>query len=170
MTWVPLSPLPIFFAPGKLFFSRMSNLLNIAPDYQITRTAHGVWRRYLFASGALYSEFTSHTSFNGWPLVQIARGRSPETGKAVTARGVIAIGQKAVGLLAVGQMAWGVIAIGQIAVGVIAVGQIAAGVVFGLGQITMGIVAIGQCAVGLVGFSQQGPIPYPLDSLKKLFH
>ncbi len=140
----------------------MSNLLDIAPDYQITHTPNGVWRRYLYSSGAAYSEYTSRRSLRGWPLVQIANGRSPETGKMAVARGVIAIGQRARGALAIGQMAHGVVAIGQLATGIVAVGQVAAGVLVGVGQIATGVVAVGQIAVGVFGWGQQGIWPATL--------
>ncbi len=80
----------------------MLNLLNEPIDYQVTRTAFGTWKRYLYQSGALYSEFTSHAAIAGCPLVHIASGRNPQTGSIATARGVIAIGRKAVGFLAIG--------------------------------------------------------------------
>lgn len=140
----------------------MGNLLNVAPDYQITRTPKGVRRRYLFENGQLFSEWTSDAIWNGIPLVQIANGRSPETGKLVTARGVIAIGQRARGIVAIGQIATGIIAIGQAAVGVIAIGQVATGVLFGLGQIATGVVAIGQVVAGVFGFAMQGLGPSTL--------
>ena len=155
------------------------NLLKEAPDYQVTRTANGVWRRYRHTNGALYSEFTSHRSFGGWPLVHIARGRSPETGKVATARGIIAIGQKAVGVLAIGQAAAGVVALGQAAVGIVAVGQAAAGVIaigqaaggvlLGVGQFAAGITAWGQGVVGVFGKGQFGLGPATLHTVRNLF-
>ena len=160
----------------------MGNLLNVAPDYQITRTANGVWRRYLFASGLLYTEYTSHATVAGWPLVHFVRGRSPETGVRGTARGIIAVGPKAIGVVAVGQLALGavafgqaaagVVAFGQAAVGVVAVGQLAVGLMAGLGQIAVGIVAVGQIAVGGTGLAQYGlwlKGPFTTGSLLRLF-
>ena len=154
------------------------NLLKEVPDYEITRTASGVWRRYLYSSGGLYSGFTSHRSFGGWPLVQIARGRSPETGKIATARGIIAIGQKAVGVVAIGQAAAGVVALGQAAVGLIAVGQatagliavgqVAAGALVGVGQFALGIVVWGQSVAGIYGKGQYVLGPSTLHAVKTL--
>ena len=154
------------------------NLLKEAPDYQIERTANGVWRRYLYTSGAMYSEFTSHRSFGGWPLIHIARGRSPETGKIATARGIIAIGQKALGVLAIGQAAVGVVALGQAAVGIIAVGQAAFGmiavgqlavsVLVGVGQFATGVVAWGQGVAGIFGKGQFGIGPATLHTVRNL--
>ena len=154
------------------------NLLKEAPDYQTTHTASGVWRRYLYSSGALYSEFTSHRSFGGWPLVHVARGRSPETGKIVTARGIIAIGQKALGVLAVGQAAAGVVALGQAAVGIVAVGQGAIGIIAvgqlavgglaGVGQFATGIAAWGQGVAAVFGKGQFGIGPATLHTARNL--
>ena len=133
----------------------MSNLLNATPDYLITRTANGVWRRYLYSNGGAYSEYTSHRTFAGRPLVQIANGRSPETGKMAVARGFIAIGQRATGVIAIGQIAIGWVAIGQMAVGGIAVGQVAVGAVAALGQVAVGTVAVGMEAVGIAAAGMQ---------------
>jgi hypothetical protein len=124
----------------------MPNLLNTKIDYQISRTNFGTWKRYLYEGGMMYSEFTSHSSVAGWPLMQIAAGRSPETGRIATARGVIAIGQKARGFLAIGQAACGVFAFGQLAVGL----------VLGIGQAACGVIAVGQAAGGVFTIAQIG--------------
>jgi hypothetical protein len=124
----------------------MSNLLNTTIDYQITETRFGTRRLYLYTGGSLYSEFRSRVAIANWPLLHIVHGRSPETGKIAAARGVIAIGQKAVGVLAIGQASLGLIAIGQLSIGL----------VFGLGQAATGIVAIGQAAAGIFTVAQFG--------------
>lgn len=144
----------------------MSNLLNVAPDYHITRTSGGVWRRYLYESGRMYAEYTSNARIGGWPLVHVTYGRSPETGRIGTARGIIAVGRKAIGVLAVGQAAAGVfavgqaaagvIAIGQAATGVIAVGQVAVGLLIGVGQVATGFLTVGQLVIGWKGYAQAG--------------
>ncbi len=126
----------------------MTNLLNTKIDYQVSRTNFGTWKRYLYESGMMYREFTSHASVAGWPLLHIASGRCPETGRIAAARGVIAIGQKARGFLAVGQAACGVLALGQLAVGLLlGIGQAACGVI-AIGQGAVGVFTIGQLAVG----------------------
>ncbi|MBI5387951.1 MAG: hypothetical protein HZA90_25085 [Verrucomicrobia bacterium] len=63
----------------------MTNLLHTQIDYRITQTGFGTWKRYLYQGGALYQEFTSDASVRDWPLLQIASGRNPETGKVTTA-------------------------------------------------------------------------------------
>ncbi|MEI9998808.1 MAG: permease prefix domain 1-containing protein [Verrucomicrobiota bacterium] len=77
-----------------------------------------------------------------------------------TARGVIAIGPKAVGIVAVGGWALGVFAFGGLACGLVSVGGFALGLLFvfaglGIGGITyggymIGVVALGGYAVGIV--------------------
>lgn len=123
----------------------MQNMLLSDIQYKIDETSRGVWRRFLYPDGKLFEEFRSHRKLFGLPLVHLTRGICPETGKRVAARGIIAIGRRAVG----------VIAIGQLAVGLIAVGQLAIGVLLGIGQATTGVLAIGQLAVAaFVGLGQ----------------
>jgi hypothetical protein len=145
----------------------VQNLLLEGVEYQVRETGLGVWRRFLYPSGELFEEFTSHRKVRGLPLLHFTRGKSPETGKRVVAKGVIAVGRKAVGVVAVGQAALGVIAFGQLALGLlfglgqaswglVAVGQLAIGGVFGLGQMVTGAVAIGQFGLGKYVLAQVG--------------
>jgi hypothetical protein len=72
-----------------------------------------------------------------------------------TARGVIAIGPKAVGIFAFGNVAVGVVACGTVAVGLFSVGFLAFGLLFawallGVGGIATAYIAIGIVAVGYV--------------------
>ena len=138
----------------------MANLLNASIDFQTTETRFGTWRRYLYTSGAMYSEFRSRTTFAGWPLVHITRGRSPETGKIASARGMIAIGQKAVGVIAIGQAAAGVVAVGQLSIGLlVGIGQAATGIL-AIGQAAAGVFTIAQFGVGVAGIAQYGAGPH----------
>lgn len=126
-----------------------------------------MWRRYVYARGDLFEEFVSHATIMGWPLLHYTRGRCPETGKRVVAKGVIAIGRLAVGGLAVGQAAAGLIAVGQLGLGLVAglgqactgiyaVGQLALGYQLGVGQLAIGLTAIGQFALGKYVLAQFG--------------
>jgi hypothetical protein len=119
----------------------LRNLLLEKVEYRVTKTSGGTWRRFLWPTGELFEEYVSDARFLGLALLHVTRGRSPETGRRVTARGVIAVGRKAVGVLA----------IGQASAGVVAIGQASAGLLLGIGQATCGIVAVGQLAVGLLG-------------------
>ena len=118
--------------------------------YLIEETPAGTWRCFRYPTGEVFAEYTSRRRLWGLPFYHRTRGRSPETGKPVTARGVIAIGKFARGVLAIGQSARGVVAIGQMAVGVVAVGQLAFGLLLGVGQLATGLVAVGQVAVGVL--------------------
>ncbi len=145
----------------------MGNLLLEKVDYKIEKTAFGAWKRYVYATGNRFEEFKSHTTWRGLPFFHYTYGICPETGKRVTAKGVIAVGRFAMGILAVGHASFGLIAIGQLGLGVIlglgqastglfAVGQLAIGIVFGLGQLVTGYTAIGQLALGKYVFAQLG--------------
>jgi hypothetical protein len=153
----------------------MRNLLLEPIEYRIDETPRGVWRRYLYTSGELFEEFTSHRRLLGVPFLHFTRGKSPETGKRVVARGIIAIGRQAVGVVAIGQAALGLLALGQLAVspllgigqaatGVLAVGQLALGAAFGFGQLATGYVAIGQIGFGSYVLAQLGYGEHVYDS------
>jgi len=145
----------------------MQNLLLEDVAYKIERTRWGIWRRYLYPSGAYFSEFKAHRMVWGLPLVHYTNGICPETGKRVVAKGVLAVGRLATGVVAIGQAALGVIAIGQLALGflfglgqgssgVVAVGQIAFGMALGIGQLATGLTAIGQLGIGRQVLAQVG--------------
>ena len=116
------------------------NLLLDRIDYLVEETSWGTWRRFVYPNGNRFAEFKSHRTWAGLPLVHYTYGRCPETGKRITARGVIAVGR----------VARGFVAIGQAAIGLVAVGQLSVGLVFGLGQATVGFIALGQGAVGML--------------------
>jgi hypothetical protein len=145
----------------------MKNLLLEPVEYKVEETRRGVWQRFLYSDGTLFEEFTSHRRVLGLPLLHFTRGKSPETGKRVTARGFIAVGRFAVGVIALGQVAVGILALGQLALGlllglgqastgILAVGQLAVGTAFGLGQFAVGYVTIGQFAAGKYVLAQMG--------------
>jgi serine/threonine protein kinase len=98
------------------------------------------------------TEYRSKTTVLGWPLVHIVSGPDPATGKTQTARGILAIGTRAVGVVALGANVRGVIALGALASGVIALGGGAVGLVafggFAIGALAMGGFTGGGVAVG----------------------
>src|SRR4030067_98430 len=137
----------------------MKNLLLENVDYKIESTRFGVWRRFLYPTGAYFAEFKSHATFWGLPLLHYTHGKCPETGKRIIAKGVLAVGRLAMGVLAIGHASFGLIAIGQLGLGLLlglgqgatglyAIGQVAGGLLFGLGQIATGEIAIGQIGLG----------------------
>jgi len=132
---------------------------------QIEETRFWWVRSYVYDCGRYYTEYISKATVRGVPLVNIVLGRCPETGKFKMAKGIIAIGRKALGVIAIGQLAIGVIPIGQLAIGLlfslgqaalalVSIGQLAIGPVFALGQFAVGYIAIGQIAVGVYALGQ----------------
>ena len=95
-------------------------------------------------------EYRSKATLFGWPLVHIAQGLNPETGRPKVARGVIAIGNIAVGGLAVGGIAFGGLTFGGLSLGLCAVGGLAIGLLLGVGGMAVGTLALGGGAVGFV--------------------
>ena len=71
---------------------------------------------------------------------------------AGTARGVIAIGPRAVGVFAFGGVAVGVVACGGAAVGLVSAGGFAAALFLAWGGLALGGVALGGLALGAVAF------------------
>ena len=80
----------------------------------------------------------------GFPLVDIRTHG--------TARGVIAIGPKAVGVFALGGVAFGVFACGGFAVGAVAMGGISAALLFAFCGVGIATFAYGGMVVGLLAF------------------
>ena len=149
----------------------MKNLLLEKVDYKIDETPRGVWRRFLYPNGELFAEYRSHATVFGLPLLHFTRGRCPETGRRVVAKGFFAIGRMATGVIAIGQASAGIIAFGQASLGLlfclaqasaglVAIGQVAIGAYFGAGQLTTGATAIGQLAIGKYVLAQIGFGPY----------
>lgn len=137
----------------------MKNLLLENVEYKTEKTRWGVWRRFVYPTGAHFAEFKSHGQLVGLPLIHYARGINPETGKRIVAKGIVAVGRLAVGVLAIGHASAGIIAIGQLGLGLIiglgqlstgayALGQVAIAAMFGIGQIAIGDIAIGQIGIG----------------------
>ena len=92
-------------------------------------------------------EWVSQKMVGDRPLVHVAWGRNPQTGKMRVAKGVIAIGQFAKGDIAIGQFAFGkYFALGQFAASwVAAIGQFAAA------PLAIGMLAIGAFIIALIG-------------------
>ncbi len=145
----------------------MQNLLLEKVEYKVEETTHGVWRRFFYPNGHYFAEFRSHAQAFGMPFLHYTRGKCPETGRRIVARGFIAVGRISTGVIAVGQASAGIVAIGQASAGLLlslaqvsaamyAVGQIAVGILFGLGQLATGSTAAGQLALGNYVLAQVG--------------
>jgi len=145
----------------------MGNLLLEEVEYKIDQTNLGTWRRYLYSNGTGFSEFKSHATLFGLPLIHYTYGKNPETGKRVLAKGIIAVGRLACGFIAIGHASFGLLAIGQLAIGLVfglgqvatglaAIGQLAIAAYFGLGQFAAGYIAIAQFGIGKYVLAQAG--------------
>jgi len=145
----------------------MANLLLEEVKYKIEKTHFGIWRRYMYINGTSFHEFKTRSTMFGIPLIHYTYGRSPETGRRVCAKGVIAVGRFACGFIAIGHAALGLLAIGQLALGILlglgqlssgiaALGQLAIGAYLGIGQFVTGYIAIGQFAIGKYVLAQLG--------------
>ena len=97
-------------------------------------------------------EWKSRTTLWGIPLLHIAYGFDPKTGKKRVAKGIIAIGDVAFGGIAVGGVACGLISWGGVACGLTAIGCTAIGLQLALGGAAMGGMAIGGAAIGGLAF------------------
>jgi hypothetical protein len=150
------------------------NLLRHDVEYKTDETPLVNWRRYMYPTGQVFSEFVSHRRVFGLPLIHYTHGRCPETGRRIVACGVFSIGRLALGIVAIGHASAGFIAIGQLAIrllfglgqaasGIVCVGQLALGVAVGIGQFATGCVAIGQMAFGHYVLAQYGLGTYVWD-------
>jgi hypothetical protein len=94
-------------------------------------------------------EYRSPIVIGNLPLIHIATGFDPQTGRKRVAKGFIAIGDIAVGVVAVGGLAVGGLAFGGLALGLCAFGGGAVGLVLALGGAAVGYIAFGGAAVGV---------------------
>jgi len=96
-------------------------------------------------------EYKSEAEIFGWPLIHIAQGINPDTGRQRIAKGIIAIGDIAIGGLAIGGLAAGGFALGGLGVGLISLGGVAIGVLVAGGGLALGgALAIGGAAISLM--------------------
>ena len=127
--------------------------------YEITETANGTWKKYQHEGcGGSFKEYRSHAEWFGLPLIHYVSGADPETKKMATAKGIIAVGQRASGVIAVGQFANGYLSVGQFCTGrIAAVGQFVAAPL-GLGQFSIAVLSMGQAGLAGWGIFQMGVV------------
>ena len=111
-------------------------------------------------------DYRSQATLFGLPWLHVTSGLDPQTGRMRVARGIIAIGDRAIGGIAFGGFALGGVAFGGAAIGVVAVGGGALGLIsFGglaialiaaLGGGAIAPIAIGGGAVGYLVFGGAG--------------
>ena len=92
-------------------------------------------------------DYRSPTTLFGLPLLHVASGIDPATGKQRVAKGIIAVGGVAKGVVAIGGVAMGGFAFGGLAVGGVAFGGCA-----------LGMFAFGGLAIALIGALGGGAI------------
>lgn len=94
-------------------------------------------------------EYKSSTTVFGLPLLHMAYGADPVTGRPRIARGIVALGNIAVGVFASGGIAFGGFAFGGLSVGLVTIGGVAVGAI-ALGGMAVGaLFATGGMAVSL---------------------
>ncbi len=141
---------------------RYANAFDLAHDLDelatggVTQAAMrrgGEWSRLLRAwrSAQLGHsvEYRTRKHLAGWPLVHMHLGRRMPGTPARTARGWIAMGERAIGLFAFGGIAMGGFTFGGISLGLASFGGIAAGG-FAWGGVAIGGLAWGGIAIGYV--------------------
>lgn len=121
-----------------------------------TIATHPHWRRSCTTSYF----YQSKSRLLGLPLLSIAYGNDPITGRKLYARGWLAIGDVAQGFVALGGIASGVIAIGGLSFGLLAFGGVSIGLLLSIGGMGLGLgFAFGGCAIGTIavgGFAVGG--------------
>ncbi len=94
-------------------------------------------------------EWKSRGTWMGYPLVHVAFGCDAK-GRARTARGVVAVGQRAIGFIACGIVAGGVVTIGVASFGVVSLGVVSIALGCAVGVNAIAPCAIGVTAIGIV--------------------
>jgi predicted Ser/Thr protein kinase len=119
-------------------------------------------------------EYRSRATLFGLPIVHVATGSDPATGRARVARGIIAIGGIAQGVVAFGGIAMGGLTFGGLSVGVVAFGGCALGLVSlgglaiallaSFGGLSIAPIAIGGGAVGYLAFGGGTAAVHPMGA------
>ena len=129
-------------AAGKGFCPYCGNDLGSESSGRIPVSVH-------VSAPGLGWEYKSSLTLFGLPLIHIASGVDPQSGKPLVAKGIIAIGNVAVGVLALGGVAVGGVTLGGASLGVLAIGGLAVGGV-ALGGLAIGAsLAAGGLAISL---------------------
>lgn len=105
------------------------------------------WQRKLIQS-TQGVDWKSRAKIFGWPVIHIATGFEPKTGKKRIAKGWFAVGDVAVGGFAMGGLGVGLIGAGGAGVGLVGIGGAGIGLLMGAGGAATGLVACGGGAIG----------------------
>lgn len=103
-------------------------------------------------------EYKSKRTLWGLPLVHVAHGRDPATGRPREAHGFFAFGDRARGIFACGGIArgwvacggfaFGGIALGGVGIGLISISGLALALLFAMGGLSVGFMSLGGVALG----------------------
>lgn len=108
------------------------------------------------------TEYRSKTSIFGIPLVHVATGFDPETGRIRIAKGIIAVGNIAIGLIPIGGISIGGLCIGGMGFGVISLAGLSVGLLAALGGFAVSLfLAAGGAAVS--GYIAVGGFAFGLE-------
>ncbi|HEV2972536.1 MAG TPA: protein kinase [Pirellulales bacterium] len=99
---------------------------------------------------AFGKEFRSKATLFGLPLVHVAYGLDPATGRNRVAKGIFAFGNMAVGVFAFGGLAVGGVAFGGMSLGLLTLGGVTVGLLGAFGGLALGGFAWGGLGVGIV--------------------
>ncbi|MEX2212957.1 MAG: bifunctional serine/threonine protein kinase/MFS transporter [Phycisphaeraceae bacterium] len=97
---------------------------------------------------AIGREYKSKATLFGLPLVHIAYGIDPKTGRKRVAKGIIAMGDVAIGVFAFGGMAMGGITFAGVGLGLVSFAGLAIGLLAAIGGLAIGTFAFGGLAIG----------------------
>ncbi len=97
-----------------------------------------------------YYEYRSKTQIFSLPLIHIKYRRHLKA-KPGIAKGIVAIGNRAIGVVAIGKYSYGGLCFGMGAFGLLTCGFLSAGVI-ALGSFSAGVIALGGFVVGLSAF------------------
>ena len=125
-------------------------------------------------------EYRSPLELFGLPLVHIAQGIDPATGRPRVAKGIVAIGNIAIGLVAIGGLALGgfvlagvglgVFVFAGVALGGVALGGVGVGLWFAIGGVAVStLYAIGGVALAPHAISSMGADPEFVRQLERLW-
>ena len=108
------------------------------------------------AAPAFGREYRSKATLFGLPLVHIAFGIDPTTGRKRIAKGLFAIGDIADGVFAFGGVAMGGIVWGGMSIGLVSIGGLALGMLFAFGGLAIGGFSFGGASLGVIALGRGG--------------
>lgn len=111
-------------------------------------------------------EYRSRAEIAGIPLVHVAQGIDPATGRPRVARGIVAIGNIAIGLFAIGGIALGGLAFGGVSLALVAIGGVALGYAsFGGLAVATSLAAGGMAVSGLYAMGGMAVAPHTISPM-----